>query len=47
MQIVISLVGIALMIAMAWMLSWYKQFDGRGPKRAPAAVEQPIAGGAA
>jgi hypothetical protein len=47
MQIVISLVGIVLMIALAWMLSWYKQLDGRAPKRAPVNAEQPVAGGAA
>ncbi len=50
MQILISLAGIVLMIMLAWLLSWYKQLDGRGPKpaaAAPAAVDRPLAGGTA
>jgi hypothetical protein len=47
MQIVISLAGIVLMVMMAWMLSWYKQLDGRAPKPVVAATERPLAGGTA
>jgi hypothetical protein len=47
MQILISLAGIVLMIAMAWMLSWYKSLDGRGPKPAQPAADRPLAGGTA
>jgi hypothetical protein len=50
MQIVISLVGIALMIGLAYVLSWFKQLDKSGPKpaqAAPLAADRPLAGGTA
>jgi hypothetical protein len=39
MQVVLSAVGILIMIATAWLISWYKDMEGRGsrPKRPPDA----------
>jgi hypothetical protein len=39
MQVAISLAGILIMFATAWVISWYKKVEGRGsgtPKRTPA-----------
>ena len=47
MQVVISMAGILIMIATAWVISWYKRMEGRGsgtPKRPPDAD---LAGGEA
>ena len=47
MQVVISVAGILIMTGTAWLISWYKQVEGRGsgtPKRPPDAD---LAGGEA
>jgi hypothetical protein len=47
MQVAMSLAGILIMFATAWLISWYKQVEGRGsgtPKRPPDAD---LAGGEA
>jgi hypothetical protein len=35
MQILVSLVGILIMIGVAWVMNWYKKLDARGPKSLP------------
>jgi hypothetical protein len=47
MQILISAVGILIMIAVAWLISWYKDIEGRGPgaRSKPSAAD--LAGGEA
>jgi hypothetical protein len=46
MQVLMSIAGIAIMIATGWVLSWYKVIETRGgpPKRPPDAD---LAGGEA
>jgi len=47
MQVALSVIGIMLMVATAWLISWYKRVEGRGattPKRPPDAD---LAGGEA
>jgi len=47
MQVLLSVAGVAIMIATAMLFSWYKQMEGRGsgtPKRPPDAD---LAGGEA
>src|SRR5712691_1097297 len=41
MQILVSLAGIVIMVVVAWIMSWYKKLDARGPKSLPP---QPAAG---
>ena len=47
MQIVVSVSGVAIMIATAWMISWYKSIEGRGstPRKKPP--DAGLAGGEA
>ena len=49
MQILVSLVGILVMVAVAWVMNWYKKLDARGPKSLPPqpAPGRPLAGDAA
>jgi hypothetical protein len=46
MQVVVSVVGVLVMIAVAALISWYKVVEGRGgpPKRTP---DSDLAGGTA
>lgn len=43
MQVFISALGIALMIATANLITWYKNLEGRGPRRKPSNAD--LAGG--
>jgi hypothetical protein len=47
MQILISALGIAIMIATAWLLTWYKNIEGRGPGGAAKVRQADLAGGEA
>src|ERR1051326_1003595 len=49
MQILVSLVGILLMVAVAWLMNWYTKLDARGSKARPPqpATSRPLAGDAA
>jgi hypothetical protein len=46
-QIVISAVGILIMIAMAWLISWYKHMEGRRPIVRVRTPDADLAGGEA
>jgi hypothetical protein len=46
-QILISVLGIAAMIAVAWLLSWYKSIEGRGSGPQPKPSGADLAGGEA
>jgi hypothetical protein len=37
MQVLVSVAGVGIMIATAWMISWYKSIEGRGaaPRKKP------------
>ena len=45
-QIFVSLTGIVIMVAVAWVMNWYKKLDARGPKSLPPqpAPGRPLAG---
>jgi hypothetical protein len=47
MQIVISFVGILIMIATAWLISWYKEVEGRSPGARVKTPDADLAGGEA
>jgi len=49
MQILVSFAGIVIMVVVAWIMSWYKKLDARGPKSLPPqpAAGRPLAGDAA
>jgi hypothetical protein len=47
MQVVISLLGIAIMIATAALITWYKDLEGRSPGSRPKAPDADLAGGEA
>jgi hypothetical protein len=47
MQVVISLLGIAVMIATAALITWYKDLEGRSPGRRPKSPDADLAGGGA
>jgi hypothetical protein len=47
MQIVISIVGILIMIATAWLFSWYKEVEGRSPRVRVKTPDADLAGGEA
>ena len=38
-QLLVSAAGIALMVAAAWFMTWYKATEGRGPGPGPGAVD--------
>ena len=44
-QVLASAIGIALMVAVAWLLSWYKNIEGRSPGSRPPDAD--LAGGEA
>jgi len=44
-QIVVSALGIAIMVGAAWLLSWYKKLERRGPGPRPPAAKPGLAGG--
>jgi prepilin signal peptidase PulO-like enzyme (type II secretory pathway) len=46
-QILISALGILTMIAVAWLISWYKGFEGRGSGPQPKPSDADLAGGEA
>jgi hypothetical protein len=46
MQVVISVLGIAVMIAVAWLITWYNSVEGRGSGKGPKA-QADLAGGEA
>ena len=47
MQIVVSVTGIAIMIAAAWLITWYKKVEGRRPPSRPKTPDADLAGGEA
>ena len=47
MQILISTLGIVAMIAVAWLISWYNDIEGRGSGRRPKLSDADLAGGEA
>lgn len=47
MQILISVLGILTMIAIAWLISWYKGLEGRGSGPQPKPSKTDLAGGEA
>ncbi len=46
-QVLVSALGIAAMIAAAWLLSWYKRAEGRGSGSGPKQPDADLAGGEA
>jgi len=46
-QILISALGILVMIAVAWLISWYKSLEGRGSGSKPKSSDADLAGGEA
>ncbi|HEX3859514.1 MAG TPA: OpgC domain-containing protein [Pseudolabrys sp.] len=44
-QFVVSLLGIVIMVGVAWLLSWYKQVERQGPGPRPPATRPGYAGG--
>ena len=47
MQVAISVLGILVMIAVAWLISWYKSIEGRGVRPRSKPPDTDLAGGAA
>jgi len=47
MQILISLLGILIMIAVAWLLTWYNTVEGKGAGKQPKPPRSDLAGGEA
>ena len=48
MQVLISVFGIVIMVAAAWLISWYKRVEGRSPGSRPKkAPDADLAGGEA
>jgi hypothetical protein len=47
MQILVSALGIAAMSATAWLISWYKEVEGRSPRSRPKTPDADLAGGEA
>lgn len=47
MQILISTLGILVMIAVAWLITWYNEIEGRGSGSRPKSQEADLAGGEA
>ncbi len=47
MQVVLSVVGVAIMVATAALISWYKKIEGRGGGRPKRSAESDLAGGEA
>ena len=47
MQILISVLGILAMIAVAWLITWYNNVEGRGSGKRPKPPHADLAGGEA
>jgi hypothetical protein len=47
MQVLVSIIGIAIMIAAAWLLSWYKKVEGRSSGAKQKQPDADLAGGEA
>jgi hypothetical protein len=47
MQIAVSVLGILAMVAVAWLISWYKSVEGRKPGARPKTPDADLAGGEA
>jgi hypothetical protein len=47
MQVAVSLLGILAMIAVAWLITWYKSVEGRKPGARPKSPDADLAGGEA
>lgn len=47
MQVFVSFSGIAIMIAAAWLIEWYKAAEGRRPQARPKTPDADLAGGEA
>jgi hypothetical protein len=47
MQVLVSILGIAIMIAAAWLLSWYKRVEGRSSGAKQRQPDADLAGGEA
>jgi protein-S-isoprenylcysteine O-methyltransferase Ste14 len=45
MQILVSVIGILIMIAAAWLLSWYKKVEGRSSGSKQTQPDADLAGG--
>ena len=45
MQVLVSLLGISIMIAVASLISWYKEVEGRGSGTGPKRPDADLAGG--
>jgi hypothetical protein len=46
-QILISVLGILVMIAVAWLLTWYNTVEGKGSGKQPKPPTSDLAGGEA
>jgi hypothetical protein len=47
MHVTVSMAGIVIMVGTAWLLSWYKRLEGRGPGPRPKSTGANLMGGAA
>ncbi|HEX5508056.1 MAG TPA: OpgC domain-containing protein [Pseudolabrys sp.] len=47
MQVIVSALGIAIMVAVAWLISWYKSMERKGPGSRPPVAKPGFAGGGA
>jgi len=47
MQILISVLGICVMIGVAWLITWYNTIEGRGSGKGPKSPQADLAGGEA
>jgi hypothetical protein len=47
MQILISVLGISVMVAVAWLITWYNNVEGRGSGKRPKSPQADLAGGEA
>jgi len=45
MQVVVSMLGIGIMISVAWLLTWYKEMESRGAGSPPKRPDADLAGG--
>jgi len=47
MQVLISVLGILVMIGVAWLITWYKDIEGKGSGKQPKPSDADLAGGGA
>jgi hypothetical protein len=45
MQVLVSVLGIIVMIAVAWLITWYKEVEGKGSGSSPKRPDADLAGG--